>query len=81
MDDGLVTPLVPHLTMLWNLVAPRGVEFWYDYDIAILARCDALLRIPGFSQGADREVEFAVARGMPVFDDVSDLTDWAKGWS
>lgn len=78
IDEGLVTPLVPHLTLLWHLVVPRSLEFWYEYDIAILARCDALYRIAGESQGADREVDFARENAIPVFTDRATLRDWAK---
>lgn len=76
LDEGLVTPFVPHLTLLWHLVSPREVDFWYDYDLAVLARCDALLRIEGESTGADKEVAFAVERGIPVFYDAAGLWLW-----
>ncbi len=79
-DGGLVTPVVPHLTLMWHLVVPRTLEFWYAYDIAIAARCDALLRLSGPSTGADREVEFAVASGIPVFHETSALERWAEEW-
>jgi Domain of unknown function (DUF4406) len=76
IDEGLVTPVVPHLTLLWHLVVPRPLEFWYEYDIATLARCDALYRLPGESHGADREVEFAREKGIPVFTDLDALHGW-----
>lgn len=66
-------PFVPHMTMLWHLVIPHEPAFWYDYDLEWLARCDALLRLPGESWGADREVERAQLLGLPVFHDVNDL--------
>jgi hypothetical protein len=75
-DDGVVTPVAPHLTLLWHLVAPRPLEFWYAYDLAILARCDAIYRVPGDSTGADAEVAFAESRGVPVFDDREALYEW-----
>ena len=46
------TPLVPHLTMLWDLVSPKPYEEWLDYENELLARCDAVLRVPGYSVGA-----------------------------
>jgi nucleoside 2-deoxyribosyltransferase len=64
---GDVTPVVPHLTMLWHAIEPQHIEFWYAYDLALLARCDAVLRLAGASTGADREVAFANERGIPVF--------------
>lgn len=77
VDDGYVTPFAPHLTLLWHLVAPRPLAFWYAYDLATLIRCDAVLRLPGESTGADREVEFAVDRGLPVFFSTDELYRWA----
>jgi hypothetical protein len=78
VDEGLVTPVVPHLTLLWHLVDPRPLDFWYEYDVAILARCDALFRLPGESTGADKEVDYARAHGLAVFTDHAELNDWAS---
>jgi hypothetical protein len=81
LDAGLVTPLVPHLTMLWNVIAPRPVEFWYAYDLALLARCDALFLLPGESVGVNQELEFARAANLPTFEDVDALREWAVAWT
>jgi len=78
VDEGLITPFVPHLTLLWHLVTPRPLEFWYEYDVATLSRCDALFRMPGESTGADREVVFAREHDIPVFTDLDALRDWAR---
>jgi hypothetical protein len=73
-----VVALVPHLTIVWHLIHPRGVEHWYGYDLRLLARCDAVFRFPGDSVGADREVDHARALGLPVFDDhYGELKEWA----
>jgi hypothetical protein len=77
---GLVTCHVPHLTMLWHTVSPHPADHWYDYDLAILARCDALLRLPGGSTGADNEVRFATERGILTFDDEIELLKWARSF-
>jgi nucleoside 2-deoxyribosyltransferase len=61
-------PVIPTLNLLWHIVTPRPPEFWYEYDLEILARCDAVLRLPGESVGADREVKEAHKLGIPVFD-------------
>ena len=82
-DTGLVTAFVPHLTLLWHIVCPHcdltaaGQAYWYEYDMTVLNRSDALYRLPGESTGADAEMAFAVERGTPVFDDRSKLLDWA----
>lgn len=78
VDDGLVVPFVPHLTLLFDIIAPRPVEFWYEYDFSFLERCDALYRYPGESTGADNEEAFAVDHGIPCFYDKVDLYAWVK---
>lgn len=77
-ESGLVTCHVPHLTLLWHLLSPHPVEHWYGYDLAVLARCDALLRLAGGSTGADAEMEFAGALCLPVFGSTEMLLDWAQ---
>jgi nucleoside 2-deoxyribosyltransferase len=77
IDEGLVTPVVPHLTLLWHAVSPRPLDFWYAYDVALLRRCDALFRVEGASSGADMEIEFAEANGIPVFTIRDQLNEWA----
>lgn len=76
-ESGLVTCVVPHLTLLWHMVKPHEPDHWYTYDFAMLARCDALLRLPGDSTGADNEVAFALERGVSVFHDEDHLLSWA----
>lgn len=36
----------------------------------LLSRCDAVLRIPGASQGADLDVATALRLGLPVYESV-----------
>ena len=47
----------------------------YQYPVAerLLARCDAVLRLPGESRGADMDVARARARGLPVVHNVDEL--------
>jgi hypothetical protein len=59
-------PLVPHLTLLWHAVTPRPIEHWYSYDLGLLRHCDAILRLPGRSTGADAEFDHAVDLGIPA---------------
>ena len=63
---GLV-PFLPQLTVLAEMIQPRGYEEWMGYDFDVIARCQALVRLPGESPGADREVEWAETLGLPVF--------------
>lgn len=52
-------PVVPHLSLLWHLVDPQPIEFWYEYDLHLLDGCSAIVRLPGPSAGADAEVAHA----------------------
>jgi hypothetical protein len=50
-----------------------------QYPVAhrLLEKCDAVLRLPGASAGADKDVQIAKDRGLPVYfsaDDVPDIT-------
>jgi hypothetical protein len=72
-------PFVPHLSALWHMITPVEYEGWMTLDFAWIEHCDALLRIPGESSGADREVVHAFARGIPVFLDEGELIAWAQG--
>jgi hypothetical protein len=65
-----VAPYVPHLTHFWHLVSPHAYEAWLALDLEWLEACDFLVRLPGFSPGADREVRRAVGLGLPVFHGV-----------
>lgn len=66
-------PFCPHLTHFWHLIHPQEYEKWMEYDFEWLGQCDALLRLPGESPGADREVEFAKKHNMPVFHTIEEL--------
>lgn len=72
-DEGYGVPVIPHLTMLAHLVTPRPLEFWYEFDLALVARCDAVWRLPGESTGADNEVAFAEEHNIPVVTDIEEL--------
>jgi len=48
-------------------------EVFHPVAERLLARCDAVLRVGGPSQGADRMVDVARARGLAVYHDVSEV--------
>lgn len=72
LDRGYAVYL-PHTNVLWEMIAPpiddyaAGYEKWLGHDFEWVRACDGVLRLPGESHGADREVEFAIAHGIPVF--------------
>ncbi len=47
----------------------------YLYPVAhrLIARCDAILRVPGESKGADQDVKLAKELGIPVYYSLDEL--------
>lgn len=64
-------PFVPHYTHFWHLMFQRPYEFWLELDNQFLPFCQALLRLPGESNGAEKEVALAERIGIPVFGDIA----------
>ena len=56
-----------------------GDEPWNDiqYPVAhrLLEKCDAILRIPGASKGADEDVKIAAERGLKIYYRVEDVPE------
>jgi hypothetical protein len=72
-----MAPFAPHLWAVAGVA--EGImeyEAWIDFDLEWVRRCDALLRIPGESPGADREVAEAFRLGKPVFLSVAAALAW-----
>ena len=65
----------------WSLLAEDLIEMtldhgmWIENDLPLVGRCDALLRLPGPSKGADMEVEHAYLCEVPVFTQIGFLKD------
>lgn len=59
-------PVVPHLSLLWHAVTPREYDHWLEYDLHLMRKCDAVIRLPGESTGADAEIVEAVRLGMRI---------------
>lgn len=61
-------PFIPHtMTAMWALLYPKPKDVWLKIDLVVLERCDALVRVPGLSEGAEREVEFCKNNDIPVY--------------
>lgn len=71
-------PFAPHLSMLLQFHKPMDIQFWYDYDIEVMKRCDIVLRLQGESVGADNEVRIATNIGVPVFTSVDELVEFTN---
>lgn len=74
-------PLVPHLTCYMGGAIPEALpggtraEDWYETDLPWVSVSQAVLRLPGESVGADKEVALAESLGIPVFYHLGDLLE------
>ena len=68
-------PFVPHLTHFWHMLCPQPYETWLDLDNQFILCCEALLRLPGESSGAEKEVALALSLNIPVFYSEKELVD------
>lgn len=75
LADRGFAPFVPHYTHFWHMLFPRPYQFWLDLDSTFIPCCDALLRLPGPSSGADGEVAHAKTLGLPIFHSIQDLLE------
>lgn len=66
-------PICPHWSAVQQMITPKPSDVWYDFDYNLLEVCQAVLRIPGESDGADGECELVVRLGIPVYRSVYDL--------
>ncbi len=53
-------------------------EILYPAAHRLLAKCDAVLRLAGPSNGADADVRLAQERGLPVYYRVEDVPGYAS---
>jgi hypothetical protein len=78
MDEG-IDAYCPHWTLFAHMTRPRTHDQWMRHDLdVILPRCNAVLRLPGESIGADMEVQRARELGIPVFESLAGLRRWWK---
>lgn len=60
-------PFIPHVGCFWQMFHPRSEDDWMEYDLHWLGTCDAMIRIPGDSKGADIEVQYCMSKGIPIY--------------
>jgi hypothetical protein len=58
--------------------SPEFTEYQYPVAHRLLEKCDAILRIPGESRGADLEMEKARQMGKLIFTDIDQIPDATK---
>lgn len=63
----------PHLNHFLEIIKKKPYDYWMEYDEVFLDMCDCILRLPGTSPGADREVAYALESGKKVFDNIEEL--------
>ena len=66
-------PVIPHLLFFWDLISPKPHQFWLDYDLHFIEVCDAILRLPGESLGADSEVRYGERLGKKIYYSIEEL--------
>lgn len=67
-------PFVPHVACDWAAKSKQGgYEAAMDECMYWLAKCELVLRIPGDSPGADREVERARFLAIPVYFSIAEV--------
>lgn len=52
---------------------PLAERVMYPTAERLLSRCDAVLRLPGNSRGADQDVAIARSRNLPVYFNLADV--------
>ena len=57
---------------------PLAEQVMYPTAQRLLEHCDAVLRLPGASRGADQDVAIARRRGLPVYHHVDEIPPAAQ---
>lgn len=61
------------LPIIGEAGSERYQEIMMPLSLAAAERCDACLRIDGFSGGADEEEQFFSRRGLPVYRSIDEV--------
>ncbi|EKU97929.1 hypothetical protein Lepto7375DRAFT_7187 [Leptolyngbya sp. PCC 7375] len=59
-------PFAPLFSHYHEVVYPTNYEAWLRWDLAWVEKCDCVLRLPGKSDGADRECMHALNNNIEV---------------
>jgi hypothetical protein len=92
LSSGLVLPYAPLMSHFQHTIFPRPYQDWVQYDLDILPRFDAAIRLTAIytssktglvyeqhaSSGADGEVAEMERLGKPVFYSITDIYKWAR---
>jgi hypothetical protein len=89
LGEGLVLPYAPLISHFQHTMFPRPYQDWVQYDLDIIPRFDACLRLTALnerdatyqvsqSSGADGEVALFGKLGKPTFYSKADLYAWVR---
>lgn len=62
-----------------GVLDPLAEHVMYPTAERLLQHCDAVLRLPGASAGADQDVAIARERGLPVYHRVEEIPGYVAG--
>lgn len=74
IGEWVALPLV-HLAGSKKMGDDAWNEIQYPVAHRLLEKCDAILRIPGASKGADMDVKIAKERGLKVYYHLDEVPD------
>ena len=69
-------PFCPLWCHFQHILTPEKYDTWMEWDLAWLEKCDCILRLPGESAGASKEVDYAISKDIPVFFSLDELTNY-----
>jgi len=73
---GVCVPILPNPQPQWAGAYEHTTEFWMEYNLQILSRCNAVFNPNKRSATAKLEVVEAERLELQVFTSVSSLKDW-----
>jgi len=77
MNAG-IAPFVPLYSHFQHMAHPRPYQDWIKLDNEWVLVCDAVLRLPGESTGADDETTLAMENQIPVFYTIEEVLAYYK---
>lgn len=76
LSDLGYEPIAPLLSHYIDQRHPASYERWMEWCLAMVGVCDVVLRLPGASDGADREVAEAKRLGKPVVHSIDEIAPY-----
>ena len=78
INNGFI-PFNPLYSHFQHTKYPQPYEKWLELDLEWLRVCNCVLRLPGESNGADKEVKLAKELGMSVYYSLEELIKECQG--